>query len=52
MAIDRFRVGVAREHFGIHTLFAHAPGDQLRILRTKIKDSDTAVSRVGHQPNT
>src|SRR5579885_3018033 len=35
MCIDFLSGGVAREDFGVHTLLAHAPRDQLGVLRAE-----------------
>ncbi|BAW04379.1 hypothetical protein NSERUTF1_1149 [Nocardia seriolae] len=32
-----------RNHFGIHTRFAHPARDQLRVLRTEVDDKDWSL---------
>ena len=41
---------IAGVDLGIHAEFAHAAGDQLRVLRTEIENQNPVRMNVGHQP--
>src|SRR5688572_12589205 len=47
--VDLLRVSVEREHFGINALFAHAAGNQLRVLGAVIEDGSATVPGVRHK---
>ena len=47
MHVDLFGVGVAREDLGVNALLAHAPGDQLGVLRAEVEDGDAAAAKIG-----
>ena len=44
----RFRA-VVRIHLGINAEFAHAPGDQLRVLRSEIYNGDAVKLELFHR---
>ena len=46
--VDVVDSGVEWEDLGVHPLLADAPGDELRVLRAEVENSDAAVAWVGH----